>query len=109
MKPSPVVEDILLLLDNHPEIGVELTQEEILLLRYCIEELKEKSINVRHVSRDVKMAEIAKLAFRLYLPPVTTATLYGHFGHLNYLSYFYNNSILRDCKSFGNILKKDYK
>lgn len=99
--------DLLPLLDNNHDLERLLTKEEMVLLRYCFSQMKKKPFIFRVAERDEKMAEIVELIAGLYLTPTTTATLYSHFLHSDYLSDSRTLSMI--CSTMGGLLKERYR
>ncbi len=70
-----------------------------------IRQYQQSRLKLAH--RDEKMSELIQVLTELYLKPNTTATIYGHFMHTNYIVTSIVSSI-HNSPSMGNFLKQKY-
>lgn len=102
------VEHILYMFDKHPDLVRLLNDDELQVMQCCIKIVqKSASSYYRFVNRDQAMSEITAFIVDNFLEKNEKATIFGHFGHLNYLS-IQDLSIINYFSS-GYYLKSKYK
>lgn len=101
-------EKIIPLLNENNNLATMFNEDELKLMLYCMKITQQYSSSYyRFVSRDKAMAEIATFIVDNFLKKNETATIFGHFGHLNYLS-IQDLSVI-NYFSLGYYMKSKYK
>lgn len=83
-------------------------EDELKLMLYCMKIAQQYSSSYyRYINRDKYMTEIATFIIDNFLKKNETATIFAHFGHLNYLTI--QGSSLINYFSCGYYMKSKYK
>ena len=100
--------EIISICKNSPNLIRVFHEDELKLMLHCLKVTdKENKRYFRYINRDNAMNEITTFIMDNFLKDDKTATLYGHLGHLNYLSA-QDLSIL-NFFPFGYYMKNKYK
>lgn len=101
-------EKIISLLNENNNLATVLNDDELKLIFHCLKITRQYSSSYyRFINRDKAMTEITTFIVDNFLKKNETATIFGHFGHLNYLS-IQDLSIL-NYFSLGYYMRSKYK
>ncbi|MDD2283962.1 MAG: erythromycin esterase family protein [Paludibacter sp.] len=99
---------IIFMFDENPNLASVLNEEELKLMLHCLKiTQQDSSTYYRFINRDNVMNEIMSFIIDNFLKKNETATLFGHFGHLNYLNG--QDLSVMDSFSLGYYMKNKYK
>ena len=101
-------EKILLMFDECPDLADALNGDELKLMLHCIKITQQNSSSYyRFINRDNMMNEVTTFIIDNFGKKNKTITLYGHFGHLNYING--QGPIVMNYYSLGHYMKNKYK
>jgi len=101
-------EKIIYMFDENPYLASVLKEEELKLMFHCLKVTPQySSTYYRFVNRNNVMNEIISFIIDNFLKKNETATLFGHFGHLNYLNV--QDLSVMNSFSLGYYMKNKYK
>ena len=101
-------EKILLMFDECPDLADALNEDELKLMLHCIKITQQNSSSYyRFINRDNMMNEVTTFIIDNFGKKNKTITLYGHFGHLNYING--QGPIVMNYYSLGHYMKNKYK
>lgn len=99
---------IISLLNENNSFATMLNEDELKLMLYCMKITQQESRSYyRYVNRDKYMSNITTFIVDNFLKENETATIFGHFGHLNYLST--SELSIINYFSLGYYMKSKYK
>ena len=101
-------EEIILKLENNQYLSGLLDEDELNLILYCMKTTQqEESTYWRTVNRDKYMYGIVKFILDNLFDENDNSTLFGHFGHLNYITG--EDLSILNYPSLGYFLRDTYK
>lgn len=99
---------IISLLNENNSFATMLNEDELKLMLYCMKITQQESSSYyRLANRDKSMTEITTFIVDNFLKKNETATIFGHFGHLNYMST--EELFIINYFSLGYYMKRKYK
>lgn len=101
-------EKIISVFNENNNLTTMFNEDELKLMLYCMKITQQYSSSCyRYINRDKYMTEIATFIIDNFLKKNETATIFAHFGHLNYLTT--QESSLINYSSCGYYMKSKYK
>ncbi len=102
------LDKVISMCKNNTNLNNLLNEEEYKLLLHCLKITKQESSSYfRFIKRDEYMNEITSFIIDNFLKENETITIFGHLGHVNYLTG--QDMVVTDDFSFGHYMKKKYK